>query len=127
MERNSFQAVVEITPRYEKVIIRGRLDSQNAEAFEKLLAKILVTKPGNVVLDLEHLEYISSAGLRVITKGIKLAKQFNGKIRLTSLPPQIRKVFDLVGLVPVEQLFPTNEELDAYLNEIQGAADSTAG
>jgi anti-anti-sigma factor len=106
-------------PRYIKVSLEGRLDSDTSPAVEKQLKEILSAKPKNVLVDLEKLNYISSAGLRVVTFALKTAKSYGGNLQIARMQPQIRKVFDIVGLVPVNQIFSSIEELDAYLDKMQ--------
>lgn len=106
-------------PRYIKVSLDGRLDSDTAPALEKQIREILTPKPKNVLIDLEKLNYISSAGLRVMTFALKTARSYGGNIQLAKMQPQVRKVFDIVGLVPVSQIFASVAELDDYLDKMQ--------
>ena len=64
----------------------GRLDSATAFVFEE---KVLI-------LDLKNVEYISSAGLRVILKAQKLMKS-HGKMKITGANAMVMEVFDITG------------------------------
>lgn len=100
--------------------IAGQLDThtyQHADAaLEPLLADPAVQL---LVLDLEGLEYISSAGLRTVFKARKALSARGGKLLVANLQPQIRKVFDLVKAVPFSEIFRSTEEADAYLDAMQ--------
>ena len=72
-----------------------------------------------MVLDLKDLEYLSSAGVRVILKTREAMKKVNGKLVFMNLQPQIRKVFDIINALPSMQVFKSIEELDEYLDAIQ--------
>jgi anti-anti-sigma factor len=73
----------------------------------------------NFVLDLAGLEYISSAGLRSVFKARKQALAQGHRLLVVGAQPQVQKVFDIVKAVPLSEIFTSNEELDAYLDEIQ--------
>ena len=106
-------------PRYTKVSVEGRLDSETAPEFESRIRGVLDRKTRNILLDFEKLNYISSAGLRVVTSALKTARTYKGYVQLARMQPQIKRVFDIVGLVPPNQIFASLEELDAYLDRMQ--------
>lgn len=77
------------------VAIQGRLDTMTAPELEKNLGENLggVTE---LVLDMTGLEYVSSAGLRVILKTQKL--MFNvGKMKLVGVNESVMEVFEITG------------------------------
>ena len=77
------------------VVPAGRLDTATAPEFEKTLGEILdgVT---DLVLDMTKVEYVSSAGLRVILKVQKV--MFNqGKMKLIGVNESIMEVFEITG------------------------------
>jgi anti-anti-sigma factor len=71
------------------------------------------------VLDLSHLDYISSAGIRSIFKARKVLATREGRVLVVNPQPQIRKVFDVVKAVPLNEIFTSVQELDDYLDEMQ--------
>jgi anti-sigma B factor antagonist len=97
----------------------GSLDSNTAPALENQLRPILARGPKAVVLDLAGLEYISSAGVRVVIVTRKSLKGKEGKLLLINLPAQIRKVFDIIQALPSLNVFESVAELDAYLKAMQ--------
>jgi sigma-B regulation protein RsbU (phosphoserine phosphatase) len=72
-----------------------------------------------VVVDLAGLEYVSSAGLRSLARIRKSMRARNGHTLLLNPQPQVRKVFDIVKAVPVNEVFASTQELDAYLDRMQ--------
>ena len=78
--------------------------------------------PTLLVLDLANLDYISSAGIRVVLKTRQALKKTHAKLRLMNLQPQIQKVFDIVNVLPPRQIFASLEEFDTYLDSMQRAA-----
>ena len=73
----------------------GRIDSTNAAAFEKEIAEALAANPGAaLVVDAGKLEYISSAGLRVL---MKLRKQAGKALPVMNVSPEVYEIFDMTG------------------------------
>ena len=77
------------------IVLSGRLDTVTAPPLEAELEKILSDSDA-LVLDLANLEYISSAGLRVILKAQK-AMNTKGTMKLIHVGESIMEVFDITG------------------------------
>ena len=79
--------------------VAGRLDTSTAPEFETSIDQVI---PGTeeLVLDFEGLEYISSAGLRVILKAQKLMNA-QGNMKLVNVNDSIMEVFDITGLIDI--------------------------
>lgn len=97
----------------------GSLNSNTYMVLEEKINSVLEKSPTLMVLDLKDLEYLSSAGVRVILKTRNAMKKINGKLVFMNLQPQIRKVFDIINALPSMQVFKSIEELDEYLDAIQ--------
>ena len=77
------------------VSLTGRLDTTTAPELEAVLDE-LMPEAKELVFDLESLEYISSAGLRVILKAQKTMNQ-KGNMKLIHVPDSVMEVFDITG------------------------------
>ncbi|RAO77339.1 STAS domain-containing protein [Dyella jiangningensis] len=101
--------------------LHGRLDAQTFGEFDLAALDLLprVADGGTVVLDLSALDYISSAGLRSIAKIRKSMRARGGHTLLLNPQPQVQKVFEIVKAVPVNEVFASARELDAYLDHMQ--------
>lgn len=97
----------------------GRLDTSTYPILEERVDVVLQENPHTLVFDMERLDYISSMGVRVIAKAQKTMKDYNGRVVLLNLQPQIQKVFDIIKALPSQQVFSNMGELDAYLDRIQ--------
>jgi anti-sigma B factor antagonist len=97
----------------------GKIDITTYAVLEKKIDDILESYPKNLTFDMHEVNYISSAGIRVILKAHKAMKQRGWKVNLLNLQPQVKKVFDIIKALPREQIFSNVEELDAYLDRIQ--------
>ncbi|PPU93785.1 STAS domain-containing protein [Xanthomonas albilineans] len=103
----------------QRITLSGRLDTHTYQTLDDALAPLLATPITTLVLDLSQLDYISSAGIRSIFKARKLLAARDGQVLVVNPAPQIRKVFDLVKAVPLNEIFTSIQELDDYLDEMQ--------
>ncbi len=103
----------------QRVALAGRLDTHTYGELDLRLAPVLATGIRSLVLDLAGLEYISSAGVRSIFKARKALHERGGKVVVVNPQPQIQKVFDVVKAVPLDEIFSSVEEADAYLDAMQ--------
>ena len=90
IKRNSGDTVIKLV---------GRLDTTTAPALDKTINEdIKDTK--NLVLDVKELEYISSAGLRVLLAAQKKMQKI-GSMKLTSVRPEVMEVFEMTGFADI--------------------------
>ena len=102
-----------------RVALKGALNTDTAPGFEERLGKVLADGHQLTVLDMKDLDYISSAGLRVIFKAAKQAKSAGRRLAAANRKPHIDKVFEILKALPDMAVFANNEELDAYLEAMQ--------
>jgi len=103
----------------QRVVLGGRLDTNSHAELDRQLAPILESTVRSLVLDLAHLDYISSAGIRSILRARKALAARHGKLLVVNPQPQIQKVFDVVKAVPLSEIFTSIAEADAYLDAMQ--------
>lgn len=103
----------------QRVAIGGRLDTHSYQQLDQQLAPVLASPVNSLVLDLANLEYISSAGVRSIFKARKALAARGGRVVVVNPQPQIQKVFDVVKAVPMNEIFSSVAEADAYLDAMQ--------
>ena len=72
-----------------------------------------------LILDMSDLDYISSAGVRVVFKAKKGLKSSGGELMMVNLKPHIRKVFEIINALPSISVFKDIKEADAYLDTMQ--------
>ena len=105
-------------PGIARVRLGGYLDSNTAPQLEKALAGI-DSAVLLIVLDLQELEFISSAGLRVIFATRKRQDAKGGELVFTNMGPGIKHVFEIVKALPSLSVFTSEEEMDEYLATFQ--------
>ena len=102
-----------------RVQVAGHLDSDTAPELDQSVKSVLAGNTVKVVVfDLAELDYISSAGLRCFVRVMKAG----GQPLLVNLRPSVEKVFSMVRVLPVKNLFRDNEALRQYL---ENAADTS--
>jgi anti-sigma B factor antagonist len=93
--------------RVDVVTVSGRIDSSTAPDLDEVLRSIVNADRFRICMDLENLEYLSSAGIKVLISILKTCKRWNrGDLRLANMPPRIVEVFDLAGLTPLFKVYP---------------------
>ena len=102
-----------------RIELDGRLDTSTAPELEEKLMSIDLKENPLQILDLANLEYISSAGIRVLFKAKKRAADGNARLLFVNPKPSVKKVFDIVKALPSESIFRSMDELDTYLDNIQ--------
>ena len=98
--------------QHDVVIVRvkGRLDASNAGVLEDKLLALIGAGTQRLVVDCEPLEYISSAGLRVLLVAAKRLRGADGEIGLAALREPIKEVFDIAGF---SSIFRVHDSVDA--------------
>jgi anti-anti-sigma factor len=84
----------------------GRLDSLTCREFDTRLLAAL-NGSGAVVVDCTKLDYISSAGLRVLLVAAKQNRATGGRLALAALRDNLREVFDISGFSAIFAIHPT--------------------
>lgn len=103
--------------RGDVLILRpvGRLDSTSAPELERLVLDQLSAGVQRMVFDLADMDYVSSAGLRVILLAGKKLRASQGKLALTGMRDMVREVFEMSGFLA---LFPVSATLDEGLAKV---------
>jgi anti-anti-sigma factor len=97
----------------------GAIDFPNAQLLEHALAPHLVSPPGGtsaLVLDLGHVGYVSSMGLRVLMVAARALRPRNARIAVSSLQPVVAEIFDIARFNHVVEIFPTVRDALAALS-----------
>ena len=84
------------------IVVAGRLDTATAPELEKAVDEIVVGLK-ELTFDMAGLEYVSSAGLRVILKAQKIMNA-QGSMKLTGVSDNIMEVFDITGFLDIRTI-----------------------
>ncbi|MBN1871052.1 MAG: STAS domain-containing protein [Candidatus Omnitrophica bacterium] len=89
----------------------GDIDINSSPQVKKAFDKIIQTKSGKVLINLEKVGYIDSSGLATLVEILKNVKGFGGKLKLCNLSSKVRSLFEITKL---EKLFDIKDtETDA--------------
>ena len=91
------QISVKTTNEVKVLAFEGRLDTQTSPDAQQQLTQLIEAGSTKILVNLEKLDYISSAGLRVLLVIAKKLKANAGELRICSLNAVVKEVFDISG------------------------------
>jgi anti-sigma B factor antagonist len=100
------ELAIEQLKRCDLVRVAGRIDSQAAPQLEEALNAITEAGRFKIVFDMSDVNFISSAGLRVLIDVQKTCKRWNrGQLALAAVTERIYGTLDLAGFLPLFTIF----------------------
>jgi anti-anti-sigma factor len=90
--------------------LTGRVDSTSAPALGTRVMAALEEAAPRLVLDLRGLEYISSAGFRVLLLAARRAEERHARLALCGLSKKVRELFELGGFLDLVPIVGSREE-----------------
>ncbi len=88
---------------------RGRIDSVTAKDFGECLAKLLNGGRHQLVIDLNSITYISSAGFRQLLIAKRATQDKNGKMAVCGVTGEIKRLFDIGAFGELLPIYQTRE------------------
>ncbi len=88
----------------------GRMDAISSPEVEKTVVDIISKGEKFIILNMENIDYISSAGLRVVLTIAKNSKTAGGEAYITGLRPSVEEIFKLTGFQNLLKIFANDEE-----------------
>lgn len=98
------------------ISLQGRIDSTNAPDVEKEIMHIDPKPDEEVVLDLKKLQYISSAGLRVVLR----LKKANASTKIVNVNSEVYEIFDMTGFTEMMDISKAYREMNVDGCEVIG-------
>lgn len=89
--------------------VNGRVDASTAPVLEQKILTLIAAGEQHLVIDCAQLQYISSAGLRVLLVAAKRLAS-TGKFAVAALNNQIREVLDIAGFSSIFGVYRTQDE-----------------
>ena len=87
--------------------LEGYLDAHTAPVFEKAVQAEVDAGRFSIIVDAEQLKYISSAGLGVFMSFIEEVREQGGDIKICSLVPKVKQIFDILGFQAIYDMVET--------------------
>jgi anti-anti-sigma factor len=108
------------------IALEGHLNGENADCVKEDVLKIIEEHPdAKVVFDAQHLNYISSMGLRVLLTIQKMKQEQQGKIEVREVGRGIFDVFRMTGFTKLMDVMPKLHEISVEGKEIVGQGQSS--
>ncbi len=101
------------------LLLEGSLDSNTCALLDKQITETCVSSLKALVFDMQQVSFVSSAGIGMIIKAKVSLKRKAVESSLINLQPQVKRVFEIMQLLPSMNVFENRSELDEYLSKIQ--------
>ncbi len=86
--------------------VSGRIDSYTAPQLADALTAIISARRYKIVIDMEKVDYMSSAGMRALISAQKACRRYNrGEVVLCNVPARICEALELAGFTPLFKFF----------------------
>lgn len=107
----------QVEQKGDVVVVRvdGRLDAASSPQLEQKILAIIEQGHFKIVLNLIGVEYLSSAGMRLMLSISKRLKNLEGKIVACSLSDEVMEVIKMAGFHQVLEFYPNEEESLTHL------------
>ena len=92
------------------ISVKGRIDAVTAPGLEKNLFHLIAQGETALLLNLKEVDYISSAGLRIILAAAKQLKAKSGELFIAGLQGSVRDVFQMSGFYSIFKIFESEVE-----------------
>jgi len=97
------------------VDLNGEIDVYTSPKVKDAIGDLIDKGHYNLVINLEKVRYIDSTGLGVLIGGLKRVREHGGTVNLVCTNPQIKKIFDITGLV---KIFGIYDDEDAAMKAL---------
>lgn len=92
------------------VAVKGRLDSSNAEGLRERLTQIIHSGSSRIIIDLQDVIYISSAGFRTLLITARAVDQARGCMVLCGIAGEVKRLFDVAAFSELFTIVPTRDD-----------------
>lgn len=100
----------------------GQVNASNAVEFDHQLKSAILSDPyGTVLVDMQQVETMDSAGLGVLVSVLRLAQQRNQRLSICRVGDSVRMIFELTQLDQAMEIF---ESEDAFLTTLTANPES---
>ncbi len=99
-----------VSPGHRLIVPCGRIDAASAPVLEGELSRVIDEGNRRIVVNLSSVDYMSSAGLRVLLAAMKRLKKAEGNLVLCAMKPLVQEVFDLTGFSRIFAICESEEE-----------------
>lgn len=103
---------IDVRNVYDVLVVdmSGRLDSQTSGEAGDRMTEIVQGEHKHIVLNVQGLEYLSSAGLRIILRASKLLQSRKGEFRICNATGMVRQVLETSGFSSLLKTYETEKD-----------------
>ena len=109
--------------RYTIIELSGFLDAHTVNSFENRLREILQAGETRVVIDLQGLNYISSAGIGALMALTQHLRKKNGDLVLLRPNDKVFKILDLLGFTKIFNVARNDNEVDSFFLKLNNSEE----
>ncbi len=103
-------------PEITVICPQGAVNASNAEDFQQEMVKAVAqNKKSNVLVNLEQVESLDSAGLMALVSSLRLAQSLGSRFSLCSVSPSIWIIFELTQLDRVFEIFESTTAFEKVI------------
>lgn len=94
----------------------GSVNAANASELQQQLTSVVISQECSALLvDMEQVEFLDSAGLMALVSTFRLAQSLNRRFSVCSLPPSVRMIFELTQLDKVFEIFDNRADFEVAI------------
>ena len=93
--------------------IDGDIDINSSPEMREAFEDIANAKTMKIVVNLSNVSYVDSSGLATLVEMLKKTRSYGAKLRLASLAPKVKSLFEITKLEQLFDIFDTEEEASA--------------
>lgn len=107
---------IELEEIDRKIILRldGRLDAATTPLLERKIDKLIDENHTHLLIDFLRIDYLSSAGMRLLLSSTKKLKAKNGGLLLFSIGDEVMEIIKLAGFEKILLIFESEQEALQY-------------
>jgi anti-sigma B factor antagonist/stage II sporulation protein AA (anti-sigma F factor antagonist) len=90
--------------------LKGRLDAASSPHLDGKLNALIANQHRNILIDFSNVEYLSSAGMRLLLSATKKMKSLNGHLVLCCLNEEVLEIIKMAGFEKILSIFTTEQE-----------------
>lgn len=103
------------------ITVDGEITFENSDRFRDQIDKCCDDRKYKLVINLEHLQYMSSAGMGVLVHGLKKTRAHSGDVRIANLTDKMHRVFLVTQFTHHFQIFASvNEAIKSFAPKNEG-------
>src|ERR1700737_3360859 len=91
------------------VDLNGEIDVYTSPKVKETITNLIDAGHYALVINLENVRYIDSTGFGVLIGGLKRVREHSGTVNLVCTNPQIKKIFDITGLIKIFGIYESEK------------------